>query len=168
MNNDDIMSVVSEPSTVCFMNDRGDDEVIQIWRSIRMQQMGWMEKEYDEALNAAARTRIWVYLLVSSKGRKFVGKTKHPIRYLKEHNSGKTKSTKPRDGEVWFEVAIFGPLHNGKAAYALKKFIKSGSNGSGQLQKMKAASDHVINKKKDARVPIPLYQADPMVLHRFG
>ena len=99
MDIDEIMSVVSELSTVCFMNDRGDDEVIQIWRSIRMQQMGWMEKEYDEALNAAARTRIWVYLLVSSKGRKFVGKTKHPIRYLKEHNSGKTKSTKPSDGE---------------------------------------------------------------------
>ncbi|MBP9802323.1 GIY-YIG nuclease family protein [Patescibacteria group bacterium] len=66
----------------------------------------------------------YVYILQSDKDNNFyTGCTKDLNRRLKEHNEGKTLSTKLR---VPFKLIYYEVCLNQKDAYAREKYLKSG------------------------------------------
>ncbi|MBU2494355.1 MAG: GIY-YIG nuclease family protein [Bacteroidetes bacterium] len=67
----------------------------------------------------------FVYILYSKKYNKYyTGTSKELERRLKEHNSGKTKSTKPY--KPW-EIIYIEEYNSEAEAYKREKYLKSGS-----------------------------------------
>ena len=67
---------------------------------------------------------IYVYAIKSKKdGRIYVGMTDNIERRLKEHNSGKTKSTK---GFIPWELIYEVEMENRENARVREKYLKSG------------------------------------------
>jgi len=65
-----------------------------------------------------------VYILKCSTGNHYVGCTGNLQRRLKEHNSGKVKSTSYR---LPVELVTFITFDNIYSAYNFEKYLKSGS-----------------------------------------
>ena len=67
---------------------------------------------------------IYVYVLLSKKDKGlYVGLTKHLERRIKEHNSGKNRSTKSR---IPFELLIVEEYDDYPSAREREKYLKSG------------------------------------------
>jgi len=76
--------------------------------------------------------KYYRYVLKSEKDRKlYIGVSKGPVKRLKEHNSGKNKSTKPRRPFVLLYTKEFGSR---REACKHEWFVKNTGQGNKSLK----------------------------------
>ena len=80
----------------------------------------------------------WLYVLLGSDGRRYVGITKHVQRRIREHNAGRT----PADAGRGPFTLLYKERHPDHAAARLReKYLKSGEGRAWLDRVLKAAPE---------------------------
>ncbi len=93
----------------------------------------------------------WVYVLVSSNKRTYVGSTTEPLRRVRQHNGeirGGAKCT--RSHRPWSLGRVYGPYESRSAAFRAEISLKRNKRSGGRLTWSEKDSEH-FRDSDDAR-----------------